>query len=83
VADDNIPVPYLKETSVEGHIQTRLYQAQLLHKAFAQPLNVVMIAKIHLQTQARAHVILFSSDLELGCAPLVDYYRLRFQIEIV
>jgi putative transposase len=73
VADDNIPVQYLKETTVEGHIQTRLSQARLLHKAFAQPLNVVIIAKIPLQTQARAHVILFSRDLELGYAPLVDY----------
>jgi len=73
VADDNIPEQYLKETTEEGHIQTRLYQVQLLHKEFAQPLNVVMIAKTHLQTQARAHVILFSGDLELDYAPLVDY----------
>ncbi len=79
--DDNIPGQDLKETTVEGHIQTRLYQAQLLHKECAQPLNVVMIAQTHLQTQACAHVILFSSDLELAYAPLVDYYGLRFQIE--
>jgi putative transposase len=78
---DNIPVQYLKETTVEGHIQTRLYQAQLLHKEFAQPLNVVIIAKTNLRTQARAHVVLFSSDLDLAYAPLVDYYGLRFQIE--
>jgi hypothetical protein len=42
---------------------------------------VVIIAKTHLQTQARAHVILFSSDLELAYAPLVDDYELRFQLE--
>ena len=83
VDDDNIPVPYLKETTVEGHIQTRLSQAQLLHKEFAQPLHVVVIAKTNLHTQARAHVLLFSSDLALAYAPLVDYYRLRFRIEIV
>src|SRR6266571_2699090 len=70
-----------KETTVEGHIQTRLYQAHLLHKEFAQPLHVVVIAKTNLHTQARAHVLLFSSDLELAYAQLVDYYRLRFQIE--
>jgi putative transposase len=81
VDDDNIPVQYLKETTVEGHIQTRLYQAQLLHKEFAHPLNVVILAKTNLRTQARAHVVLFSSDLDLAYAPLVDYYRLRFQIE--
>ena len=55
-----------KETTVEGHIQTSLYQAQLLHKEFAQPLNVVIIVKTNLRTQAQAHVILFSSDLELA-----------------
>ena len=78
---DHLPVQYLKETTVEGHIQTRMYQMQLLHKEFAQPLNVVIIAKTNLRTQARAHVVLFSSDLALAYAPLVDYYGLRFQIE--
>jgi len=78
---DHLPVQYLKETTVEGHIETRLYQMQLLHKEFAQPLNVVIIAKTNLRTQAQAHVVLFSSDLALTYAPLVDYYGLRFQIE--
>jgi putative transposase len=78
---DNMPAKYLKETTVEGYLQTRLYQGQLLHKEFAQPLNVVLIAKTSLHTQARAHVLLFSSDLELAYAPLLDYYSLRFQIE--
>ena len=78
---DHIPEQYLKETTVEGHIQTCLYQAYLLHKEFAQPLNVVIIAKTNLRTQARAHVLLFSSDLELAYTSLVDYYSLRFQIE--
>jgi hypothetical protein len=78
---DHIPEQYLKETTVEGTIQTRLYQMQLLHKEFVQPLNVVIIAKTNLHTQARAHVLLFSSDLELAYASLVDYYGLRFQIE--
>ena len=77
----NMPEQYLKETTVEGHIQTRLYQAQLLHKEFAHPLNVVIIVKTNLRTQAQAHVVLFSSDLALAYAPLVDYYGLRFQIE--
>jgi putative transposase len=54
---------------------------QLLHKEFAQPLNVVIIAKTNLRTQARAHVVLFSSALDLAYTPLVDYYGLRFHIE--
>ena len=78
---NHLPGPYLKETTVEGHIQTCVYQAQLLHKECAQPLNVVILAKTNLRTQARAHVVLFSSDLTLTYAPLVDYYGLQFQIE--
>ncbi len=79
---DPMPVSYLKETPVEGHMQTRLYQMQLLHKEFVHPLHVVIIAKTNLRTQARAHVVLLSSDLDLAYASLVDYYGLRFQIEL-
>jgi putative transposase len=78
---DHLPGQYLKETTVEGHIQTCIHQAQLLHKEFQQPLNVVIIAKTNLRTQARAHVVLFSSDLDLAYALLIDYYGLRFQLE--
>ena len=70
--DDNRPGRYLKETTVEGPIQTRLSQARLLHKACAHPLKVVMSATTPRQTQARAHVLLFSRDLERADAPLVD-----------
>jgi hypothetical protein len=82
VDDDAIPRPYLKATTVEGQVKTCIYQMQLLHKEFPQPLNVVIIVKTNLRTQARAHVVLFSSDLTLAYAPLIDYYGLRFQIEI-
>jgi len=81
VAYDNLPVPYLISTTVEGEIETRLYQAQLLHKECAQPLNVVSIVQTNRRPQAHAHVLLFSSDLALAAALLVDYYSLRFQIE--
>ncbi len=77
----DLPLSALKETTVEGHMQTCLYQMHLLHKEFTQPLNVVIIVKTNLRTQARAHVILFSSDLDLAYARLVDYYGLRFHIE--
>jgi hypothetical protein len=76
-----LPLSSLKETTVEGQIQTCIYQMQLLHKEFPHPLHVVILVKTNLRTQARAHVVLFSSDLTLAYAPLVDYYRLRFQIE--
>jgi len=77
----NLPVSSLKETAVEGQMKTCIYQMQLLHKEFTQPLNIVIIVKTNLRTQARAHVVLFSSDSALAYTPLVDYYGLRFQIE--
>src|SRR2546423_12301850 len=39
------------------------------------------MVKTNLNTQAVAHVVLFSSDLELPYDQVIDYYRLRFQIE--
>ena len=76
-----LPDPYRQETSIEHGIQTDIYQAQMLHRDFAQPLNVVIIYKTNSTTGATAHVILFSSDLELTYAQIIDYYSLRFQIE--
>ena len=77
----NIPDQYQVETSIEGNIETRIYQAQMLHKDFAQPLNVVIITKTNRKTGAFANVNLFSSDLELSYDKMIDYYSLRFQIE--
>jgi putative transposase len=51
------------------------------HKKFADLLNVVVIVKTNLKTQAVAHVVLFSSDLDLPYDQLIDYYRVRFQLE--
>jgi putative transposase len=42
---------------------------------------VVILLKTNLQTRAWAHVILFSGDLELTYAKLIDFYSLHFQIE--
>ena len=78
---DAIPEQFLRQRSVEDGVETRVYQAEMLHKEFPQPLNVVIIVKTNLQTQARAHVLLFSSDLRLSFEKLVEYYGLRFQIE--
>ena len=76
-----IPARYLQASETDQGIRTDYYQATMLHKSFAQPLNVVIIVKTNLKTGARAYVVLFSSDLALAYDRLVDYYRLRFQIE--
>ena len=78
---DQLPKQYLLETQVDKQIKTRIYQAQMLHHEFAQRLNVVILHKTNLKTSACAHVILFSSDLALSYDKIIDYYRLRFQLE--
>ena len=77
----NVPSAYLQATSIDEGIETNMYQLALWHKKFAEMLNVVVMVKTNLQTHKTAHVVLFSSDLTLGYAPLIDYYRLRFQLE--
>jgi len=72
---------YLKLEEKEAGIRTQIYQATLLNREFACPINVVVILKTNLATRKQAHVILFSTDLELPYEKLYDYYTLRFQIE--
>ena len=78
---DQLTPEYLCHEEVEKNIRTRIYQVQLLHKNFPQPLNVVVIVKTNLTTGKSAKVLLFSDDLELAYDKLIDYYQLRFQIE--
>jgi putative transposase len=77
----NIPHKYLVQKSTDGDIETHVYQAEMLHKEFAQPLNVVIITKTNLKTGVCTNVNLFSSDLQLSWEKIIDYYSLRFQIE--
>jgi len=78
---DQLPDLYLVATQVDEQIETRIYQAQMLHHDFALPLNVVILHKTNTLTGACAHVILFSSDRVLSYDKIIDYYRLRFQLE--
>jgi putative transposase len=72
---------YLKADDTAAGIRTQIYQAALLNREFASPINVVVILKTNLSSKKQAHVILFSTDLELSYQKLYDYYTLRFQIE--
>jgi len=72
---------YLKSDETEAGIRTQIYQATLLNREFASPINVMVILKTNLSSKKQAHVILFSTDLELPYQKLYDYYTLRFQIE--
>jgi len=72
---------YLKETSIEGNLRTDIYQGTFYNKEFDFALNVVILLKTNLVTQAQAHVILFSTDLDLAYDTIIEFYSLRFQIE--
>jgi DDE superfamily endonuclease len=74
-------VKYLKETTTKDNLRTDIYQGKLYNKEFAFALNVVIIVKTNLATQAQAHVILFSTDLEQAYDKIIKFYSLRFQIE--
>ena len=76
-----LPGEYRQQTTTAKGICTEIYQFTALHQLFAQPLNVVVIVKTHSTTGARAHAILFSSDLNQTYDQIIDYYTLRFQIE--
>jgi putative transposase len=78
---DMLPQEHLKHSSTEKSIRTEMYQMPMLHKLFPQLLNIVIIVKTNLTTHARAHVILFSSDLSVPYTTLIEYYKLRFQLE--
>ena len=77
-----IPDVHLKSDQTEKQVRTRIYQFTGVHQSFADKLNVVIIHKQNLKTAKVARIILFSTDLELDWESLVDYYRLRFQIDI-
>jgi len=72
---------YLKETSTEDDLRTDIYQCQFYNKEFSFALNVVIIVKTNVETNAQAHVILFSTDLEQVYDNIIKFYSLRFQIE--
>jgi putative transposase len=74
-------VQYLKRTTVQDHIQTHMYQAQMWHKEFASRLNVVILITINRKTHAWAHVVLCSRDMAFSDETRMDDDRLRFHIE--
>lgn len=78
---DHIPDKYLTQTTRLDGIQTNIYQMTLWHKLIPDKLNIVIIVKTNINTQQVGRVVLFSTDLTLAFDKLIDYYRLRFQIE--
>jgi putative transposase len=79
--DQHMPNDYLQEDFVDKDMRTRISHRKLWHKQFSDLLNIVVLVKTNLQTQAVAHVVWFSSDLDLSYDQLIDYDRLRCQME--
>ena len=78
---DELPDKYLQKSESEGDVTTKYYQGIFLNRKFGCQLNVVIIEKRDVQKGKAGHIILFSSDVKLGWEKLLEYYRLRFQIE--
>jgi putative transposase len=77
----NIPSGFLKKTLIEDNIRTEYYGMTMLHKIFADKLNVLVIIKTDIITNKKRRIILFTTDLELSWEKIEEYYPLRFQIE--
>ena len=77
----HLPEALRGSSATEDGYRAEVYQAQCLHKLFADPINVVIVVKTHLETKRVMHMVFFSSDLSLEADKLFDYYKLRFQIE--
>ena len=77
----NMDAKYLKQSKTDGKFRTDIYQGQFFNKEFAFALNVVILLKTNLATNAQSHVILFSTDLEQSFDQIIHFYSLRFQIE--
>ncbi len=76
-----LPPDALQQTTWDGEMETRRYHLTVLHKHMSQPIAVVILVKTNVVSKKQGHVVLFTSDLTLDSAQVVDYYSLRFQIE--
>ena len=78
---DNLDDKYLKETRLDGDIELKFYQIEVLNKKIYGSINVVIIVARKLSTNQQTHKIIFSTDLNQDYKQIEDYYSLRFQIE--
>jgi putative transposase len=78
---EKLHAKYLKKSEKDKETITNYYQGNFLSKSFGGSLNVVIIEKIDVKKEKIGHAILFGSDAGLEWEKLIEYYRLRFQIE--
>lgn len=76
-----LPSAALISSQIDTRYRIDTYHIPVYHKDYPDLLNVAVVVKTHLATGKRGHAVLFSTDLDLSAAQIVDYYSLRFQIE--
>ena len=78
-----LPKQYLQQTEIEGEHKTESYQIKACAKnTFGQKLlNIVIQRRTRMSDGKVATNIWMSTDCKLYFKVLLDYYRLRFQIE--
>lgn len=76
LSDEHLVATIVKDGMVE-----KIYRIEVLHKDFADLLNVTIIRRLRVSDDKVGQVILFSNDLKLSWENMIRYYRLRFQIE--
>jgi len=77
----HLPAENRISTVMDGDYRVMTYSFRVYHKDYPDLLNVVVVVKTHLKTGKQGHMVLFTTDLDLTAAQIVDYYSLRFQIE--
>jgi putative transposase len=77
----NMDKKYLKKSTIDKDIETKIYQFEAIHKKINGSLNIILIFSTNLKTKKITYTILFSTDLEQDYNKIIEYYSLRFQIE--
>lgn len=82
----NIPNTYFDHEIIEDDVKTKVYRIPCYNKSIkATPsnlINVVILVHTQISTKKKSHNILFSTDLDLSAKLIIEYYQLRWEIEI-
>jgi hypothetical protein len=82
----NIPTDYFDHEIIEDDVKTQVFRINCYNKNIkATPsnlINVVVLVHTQISTKKKSHNILFSTDLDLAAKLVIEYYQLRWEIEI-
>lgn len=82
----NIEAHYFAYETIEDDVKTQVYRIPCYNKSITATstglINVVVLVHTQISTNKKTHNILFSTDLSLAPQLIIEYYRLRWEIEI-